>query len=160
MREASQSDRVRSGAERVRALRVEAGGRAFLIDAAAVRAVERPARVARLPGAPPWVRGVARVRDDVVPVVSLARRLDLPPGAEAFVVVVDTSEPAALAVDAPGRVVTLAAGALTTAGVWTSRGGALRGRPLPCGATWLDPEALLLAPRVDRTAAPPREATA
>ncbi len=89
--------------EPVQLLRVRAGGRLFGIDVAAVRAIDRPNRWARLPWAPTYVRGVAEVAGQVVPVVDLARRLGLragPPLASEGVILIESAEPVALAVEA------------------------------------------------------------
>lgn len=97
--------------ENLQVLRVKAGGRDFALDVGLVRAIERPAHRVRLPGAPPYVRGVVEVRGQAIPVVDLAARLGLPvspPVAEQPVVVVDSPEPVALAVDALGEVADLA----------------------------------------------------
>ncbi len=100
-------------------LRVTAGGREFALDVGLVRAIERPAHRVRLPGAPPYVRGVVEVRGQAVAVVDLAARLGLAPtapGPDQAVIVVDSAEPVALAVDALGGVDTLAPEALRELG--------------------------------------------
>lgn len=105
--------------ENLQVLRVTAGGRDFALDVGLVRAIERPAHRVRLPGAPPYVRGVVEVRGQAIPVVDLAARLGLPvspPVTEQPVVVVDSSEPVALAVDALGEVEDLAPEALRELG--------------------------------------------
>ena len=97
--------------ERFQVLRVTAGGREFALDVGLVRAIERPVHRVRLPGAPAYVRGVVEVRGQAVAVVDLAARLGLPastPGPDQAVVVVDSAEPVALAVDALGEVDALA----------------------------------------------------
>lgn len=96
-----------------------AGGREFALDVGLVRAVERPLHRVRLPGAPPYVRGVVEVRGQAVAVVDLAARLGLPASAavpEQPVVVVDSAEPVGLAVDALGGVDALAPEALRELG--------------------------------------------
>lgn len=93
--------------ESLQVLRVKAGGRDFALDVGLVRAIERPAHRVRLPGAPTYVRGVVEVRGQAVAVLDLAARLGLTPsapGPEQAVVVVDSAEPVALAVDALGEV--------------------------------------------------------
>lgn len=104
----------------LKVLRVKAGGRDFALDVGLVRAIERPAHRARLPGAPAYVRGVVEVRGLVVTVIDLAARLGLPPApagaADPAVVVVDSAEPMGLGVEGLGEVVSLPAGAIADLG--------------------------------------------
>lgn len=127
----------------LKVLRVTAGGRTFGIDAGLVRGLERPLRRVRLPGAPPWVRGVVEVRGTVVVVIDLATRLGLqaPSPADPVVVVVDSVEPVGLQVDGPGEVVTLDPAALRDLGPAGATAG-LRSAA-PGGAVLLDLEAIV-----------------
>lgn len=129
----------------LKVLRVSAGGRRFAIDAGLVRGVERPARRVRLPGAPDFVRGVVEVQGAVVVVIDLARRLGLeasaPAGVDPAVVVVESTEPIALAVDDPGSVAAVDAEALLDLGPAGAAAG-LRGL-LPDGAALLALEAVV-----------------
>ncbi|MCO5170521.1 MAG: chemotaxis protein CheW [Planctomycetes bacterium] len=104
--------------ESLKVLRVRAGGREFALDVGLVRAIDRPAHRVRLPGAPPYVRGVVEVRGQAVAVVDLAARLGLPPQAtaEPAVVVVDSLEPVGLWVEALGDVDAVAPGSLVDLG--------------------------------------------
>lgn len=110
---------IRVVQEKLQVLRVTAGGRDFALDVGLVRAIERPAHRVRLPGAPPYVRGVVEVRGQAVAVVDLAARLGLqgsPPTPEQPVVVVDSVEPVGLAVEVLGEVEALAPEALRELG--------------------------------------------
>lgn len=145
--------------EPLRALQVTAGGRAFALDVAQVRSVERPERWARLPWAPPYVRGVSDVGGSVVVVIDLAARLGLPPGllqATQGVVVIDSAEPIGLAVEAIGDVVPLAPGGLRDLGPAGRRAGVqavdvsglvlLDGEPLVDGRALTPIDTLLTTP--------------
>ncbi|MGE0709473.1 MAG: chemotaxis protein CheW [Planctomycetota bacterium] len=86
----------------LKVLCVIAGGQPFALDVAVVQGIERPARWARLPWAPDFVRGVCEFGGEVVPVVDLARRLRLVPGPQRpteGVVLLDSVEPVGLAVE-------------------------------------------------------------
>lgn len=50
----------------------------YAVDLARVREVLEYGAVTALPKAPPWLRGVLNLRGSVVPVVDLARKLELP----------------------------------------------------------------------------------
>ena len=52
----------------------------FAVDVGQVREVLRPPPLTRLPGAPEYVRGVANLRGEVVPVVDLRVKLGEPEG--------------------------------------------------------------------------------
>lgn len=86
---------------KVRILRVRAGGQAFGLDCEVVRGIDCPERPVRLPGAPPYVRGVAEVREQVCPLVDLAQRLGLGPGplSREGAVLIESAEPVALWVE-------------------------------------------------------------
>ena len=137
--------------ESLKVLLVTAGGRDFAIDVGLIRAIERPPHRVRLPGAPAYVRGVVEVRGMAVAVVDLAMRLGLQeapaPGtpkeqaAHAAVVVVDSSEPVGLAVDAVGDVVALSPSALVDLGPRGAAAG-LRG-VTPDGTVLLEVEPLV-----------------
>lgn len=60
---------------RQRLLLLELQGGLFAIDSAAVREVVPLQRETRLPGAPPWIRGVMNLRGQVVTVLDLVHRL-------------------------------------------------------------------------------------
>ncbi len=53
----------------------EIEGQGFAIDLRRVREILRPQRVTPVPGAPAAIEGVIRLRDDVIPVVDLRKRL-------------------------------------------------------------------------------------
>lgn len=152
--------------ERLRVLQVTAGARGFALDVTQIRSIERPARWARLPWAPDYVRGVSEVRGLVVVVIDLAARLGLPPGllqATQGVVVIDSAEPVGLAVEAIGDVVPIAPDGLRELGPAGRRAG-IQGIDVS-GLVLLDGEPLVdgrdLAPidSVLTTPATPKEAT-
>lgn len=124
-------------------LRVRAGGRDFALDVGVVRAIERPAHRVRLPGAPPYVRGVVEVRGQAVAVVDLAARLGLiaQGGADPAVVVVDSLEPVGLSVEALGDVAAVAPESLVDLGPRGHAAG-LRARA-PDGTVVLEVESLV-----------------
>lgn len=116
-------------------LRVEAGGQALGIEVQAILGIERPTRWARLPGAPDYVRGVVELRDQAVPVIDLAARLQLPGPPilpDRGVLLIESDEPVGLSVSSvvgveeldPAAVVRLVGGA--AAGV-RGRAAATRG---------------------------------
>jgi len=87
----------------LKVLEVVAGGQPFALDVAVIQGIERPRRWARLPWAPPYVRGICEFGGEVVTVVDLAARLALKSGEEqgtAGVVLLDSAEPVGLAVEA------------------------------------------------------------
>ncbi len=89
--------------EPIKLLRVTASGRPFGLDVGSVRSIERPNRWARLPWSPDYVRGISEVGGLVVVVIDLAARLGLeprPPQPTEGVVVIESAEPVALAVEA------------------------------------------------------------
>ena len=57
-------------------------GRWFVAPREDVREVTVPPRLTRIPGAKPWLLGVANVRGNLLPVTDLAQLLDLPRAAE------------------------------------------------------------------------------
>jgi purine-binding chemotaxis protein CheW len=125
-------------------LRLVAGGRSLAIDLSLVQAIERPRRWARLPGAPPYVRGVTELHDQAVVVVDLALRLGLPPGPplrSAGVVLIDSIEPVALAAEGIGPVCSVASPELEPVDAAAHQAGLVaRG---PEGLLLLDAEALV-----------------
>jgi purine-binding chemotaxis protein CheW len=52
-------------------------GEEFALEILRVREIIRYERETRVPGAPPWIRGVINLRGDVVPVIDLCTRLGL-----------------------------------------------------------------------------------
>ncbi len=96
------------------ALIVEAMGREFALHVGAVRSIVRVGRITRAHGGPGFLLGFANLKGQILPVLSLGRRLDPANMAAAlspFAVVVETpGRTAALAVDRVGAVV-LAQGA-------------------------------------------------
>jgi len=86
----------------LRVLTVRAGGQVFGIEVGVIGGLERPEHWARLPGAPPYVRGVVEIRDRVVPVIDLAVRLGLdadPIHPDRGVVLIESDDPVAVAVE-------------------------------------------------------------
>lgn len=79
---------------------VRAAGRTIALPAASVREVTRLPRLTRVPQAPPSLMGLASLRGDVVPVVSLSALLGETAGAPTRVVVIERGDPIGLAVDA------------------------------------------------------------
>ncbi len=78
------------GETKASVLRVYAGGKALHLPAACIRAIIRPGTITRVPRTPPSLLGVINLRGAVVPVVSLARLLELPaasPGPECRIVI-------------------------------------------------------------------------
>lgn len=53
------------------------GGNRFALPIAAISEIIRPSGLTPVPGAPPWLAGVANVRGDIVPVVAIAGLLGL-----------------------------------------------------------------------------------
>lgn len=104
-------------------------GRRFALDAGRVAEVVRRPAVTRVPHAPASLRGVTSLRGKVLPVVSLGDLLGVESTADAAsdrLIVLDDSEPLALAVD---EVLGLAAGD-RTAGLVETVDGAARVVPL------------------------------
>ena len=91
------------------ALIVEALGREFALYVGAVRSIVRVERIARAHGGPGFLLGFANVKGQILPVISLGRRLDpaqAGAAAASFAVVVEAlGRTAALAVDRIGAVV-------------------------------------------------------
>lgn len=129
--------------ETLQVLHVEAGGQALGIEVQALLGIERPTRWARLPGAPAYVRGVVELRDQAVPVIDLAARLQLPSPPilpDRGVLLIESDEPVGLSVE---RVVGVEE--LDPAGIVRLVGGpaaAVRGRHQE-GLLLLDAEALV-----------------
>lgn len=82
-----------------RLLAFAAGGERLAMSADDVVEVLSSPTTARLPHAPPSLRGLANVRGQVVPVVSLARLLELDAGPEARLVMLGGAKPVGLLVD-------------------------------------------------------------
>jgi purine-binding chemotaxis protein CheW len=75
----------------VEALLIPVGAEVHAVELALVREVVRAPRVAPVPGAPPWLLGLANLRGQVVPVVDSVRALGAEPlGEHSHVAVVDT----------------------------------------------------------------------
>ncbi len=73
-----------------RLLRFRAAGTACACDLAVVREIVRGRPLARLPGAPAWIRGIMNLRGTLLTVVDLSVRLGgAPEGPPRIVVVVD-----------------------------------------------------------------------
>lgn len=89
------------------------GGRPFALEATQARRVERPRPLTRVPGAPPWLCGMANLRGTIAPVIDLKGYLGLEPsepgGGARWVVAEVRGEPVALAVDAVEGLVAVAA---------------------------------------------------
>jgi chemotaxis signal transduction protein len=86
----------------LKVLLVVAGGQTFALDVAVVQGIERPLRWARLPWSMDYVRGACEFAGQVVSVVDLALRLNLPaaePLPTEGVVLLDSAEPVGLAVE-------------------------------------------------------------
>ena len=79
---------------------VRVGGHRIGLPATSVREVTRVPRLTRVPQAPPSLMGLANLRGDVVPVVSLSSLLGEAAGAPTRVVVIERGDPIGLAVDA------------------------------------------------------------
>ncbi len=72
------TDENEAGADGPPYLLFEVAGRRFAVEAGSCRGVVRHPGVARLPGVPPFVLGVAGVRGEVVSVVDLREFLGIP----------------------------------------------------------------------------------
>ncbi|MES2147959.1 MAG: chemotaxis protein CheW [Pseudomonadota bacterium] len=72
----------------------------FGVAASLVREVGRVPRLTRVPHAPASLMGLGNFRGSVLPVLSFARLMGRPEGDERRVIVLDTADPIALAVDA------------------------------------------------------------
>ncbi len=57
-------------------------GELFAIEVARVREVLDLSEITRVPGAPPYMRGIVNVRGSAIPVVDLRRKFDLPPASD------------------------------------------------------------------------------
>ena len=68
--------------QRAGGLIVRLGDQRWFVPVALVVEVVRTARVMRLPGVEPWVRGVVNHRGRILTVADAGRALDLTPGAE------------------------------------------------------------------------------
>ncbi|NLW16244.1 MAG: chemotaxis protein CheW [Firmicutes bacterium] len=94
-------------------------GEDFAIPIDGVHSVERMMPITRVPKAPTFVEGVINLRGEVVPVIDLRRRLDLPPATEdvdAHIVVVLAGEQlVGLIVDEISHVLSLPATAIQPA---------------------------------------------
>ena len=88
-------------------------GELFALPLASVTEVMRMVAVTALPDSPAWLAGVINVRGDVVPVVDLRRRLNLPiqsAGLDSRIIVVDMGGRAvALIADSTANVLSLPA---------------------------------------------------
>jgi purine-binding chemotaxis protein CheW len=102
-------------------------GEDFAIDIMRVREVIPPAPLTAVPSAPAHVAGVFRLRNDVIPVIDLARRLGLAPGAPSrrakFIVVRVAGRLLGLQVDEVREVVRLPREALRPAPASIDAGG-------------------------------------
>ena len=92
---------------RLELLSFRIGETAFGLELRTIREVVRPPATARVPGAPPFVRGITHLRGEVLAVVDGGRRLGLPASpspAERVVVIAHPDGPFGLHVDAVGGV--------------------------------------------------------
>ena len=71
-----------------RLLLFRAAGTACAVDLETVREIVRGRPLARLPGAPAWVRGIMNLRGTLITVVDLSVRLGSPQGAPPRVIIV------------------------------------------------------------------------
>ncbi|MGF7147309.1 purine-binding chemotaxis protein CheW [Sphingomonas zeicaulis] len=83
---------------------IRAAGQTLALPASSVREVTRLPRLTRVPQAPPALMGLASLRGDVVPVISLSSLLGKAPGTPTRVVVIERDDPIGLAVDAVEKV--------------------------------------------------------
>lgn len=65
-------------AQEVELLVIEVGGRAVAVPAATIAEILEPLPVTPLPGTPPEIEGVVRIRERVAPLCDLRRRLETP----------------------------------------------------------------------------------
>ncbi len=82
-----------------------------------VHEITRPGRITTVPDAPPYVEGVMDLRDGMIPVVNLRKRLNLgqmPPDGQRRIIVVEvTGLRAGLMVDAVTGILRIPAGSIT-----------------------------------------------
>jgi purine-binding chemotaxis protein CheW len=99
------------GSERVELCTFRVGGEDFAIDIMRVREIINPQPVTPVPRAPAFVEGVIRLRDEVIPVVDVRRRLGIaaaaPTRKSRFLVVRIGARRVALVVDEVTEVVRL-----------------------------------------------------
>jgi len=100
-------------------LSFEVSGNEFAIDIQCVREIRRWSDATTLPGAPEYVLGVINLRGTVLPVVDLARRLDLqtkaPDPRDVVIVVDDDRRVVGLRVDTVSDILSLAEAEMTPA---------------------------------------------
>ena len=51
----------------------------YAIDIHVIKEIIRPLKITSLPGAPSFIEGVVNLRGDVIPVIDMRKRFDLPP---------------------------------------------------------------------------------
>ncbi|MEZ6186301.1 MAG: chemotaxis protein CheW [Planctomycetota bacterium] len=129
-----------------RVLELVAAGERFGIEVGSIKALDRVRRHARLPGAPSYVLGVVEVRGEAVALIHLAARLGLPAApvrAEQPLIVIESEEPVAIAVDQLLGVVEVAPEALSEgdSGAHLRPSSAVLGSS--AGLRVLDPEAIV-----------------
>lgn len=92
------------------------GGESYGIDIGAVNTIIRMQRITEIPRCPEYVEGVINLRGSIIPVVSLRRRLGLPPGEETkasrIVVVEVSNQMIGMVVDAVAETLRLPADAI------------------------------------------------
>ncbi len=85
-------------------LTFQLGGQNYAVPTALVREVASLPRISRVPHAHPAMLGLANLRGEVIPVLSLRRLLDLDDQPARRLIVADIGEPVGLAVDAVSQV--------------------------------------------------------
>lgn len=55
------------------------GEERYAIDIHVIKEIIRPLKITSLPGAPGFIEGVVNLRGDVIPVIDMRKRFDLPP---------------------------------------------------------------------------------
>jgi chemotaxis signal transduction protein len=101
----------------IKALSCLAGGHTVALDVVLIQGIEHPRHWARLPGAPPYVAGVIDMHEQAVAVIDLGTRLGCsdharPP--DGPVILLESEEPVAVAVDHVAGVVEVDADSLAT----------------------------------------------
>lgn len=95
--------RVAATADGQASLSFRAGDAQFSVSAALVREVALLPRVTRVPHAPTSLLGLGNFRGSVLPIISFAKLTDRPTSDERRVILLDTANPMALAVDDVSR---------------------------------------------------------
>jgi len=59
------------------------GEEKYAVDISVIREIIRPVKITHIPGAPPFIEGVINIRGDVIPVIEMRKRFEVPGQREA-----------------------------------------------------------------------------